>query len=357
MAVINPPGWLQNAGATHTAEQMRNFVYASEDVLTVGSLLPKSGVAWGKGDSLLVTQTGSPSMAVIVKSGTAEIAGTESSKQGAYGVMNDADFTISITAAHATLPRIDIIVFKVEDSQYSGSNNTSSLVVVDGTPAGSPSAPSPPANSTTIAQIAVGAAVSSIVNANITDKRTFLGHGIFPVVSSGDLPAAGIDGRYRDRTDTNVLERDSSAAWEKIADPTVFTILTNYAGIAWTSTGTAPALGNGTLVAASKQVGKLVFYILRLTWGSTTTGGTGTWQFTVPFLPSTGNQMLPGYVRDNSAAVVHPSVAHFGSGSNPVITSVQCHNASGVVGVVTATHPFTWAVSDVLYVAGTYESI
>lgn len=212
MTVINPCGWLQNAGSTHTAEQMRNFVYLPSDILSAG-LLPKGGVDSGKGSKLKVTQTGSPSMAVIVGSGHAIVAGTESTKQGGYGVLNDADFSITITAAHATLNRIDIIVFKVEDSQYSGGANTSSLVVVDGTPASSPSPPTAPVNSITLAQIFVGAAVTTIVNANITDTRKFLGTGIFQVNVAGDLPAAGIAGRYRDRLDTGALERDNGSAW------------------------------------------------------------------------------------------------------------------------------------------------
>jgi hypothetical protein len=113
-------------------------------------------------------------MAVLVASGICVVPGTEAFQQGAYGCYNDADFTVSIATAHATLARIDIIVFKVEDSQYSGGVNTSSIVAVTGTPSGSPAVPTAPANSITLAHVAVGAAVSSIVNANITDTRVWL---------------------------------------------------------------------------------------------------------------------------------------------------------------------------------------
>src|SRR5688572_10261808 len=105
------------------------------------SLVARCGVHPSLGNKLQVTQTGSPSMAVLVKSGVAWLPGSISSTQGSYGVMNDADVTLSITAAHATLPRIDRVVFKVEDSQYAGVANTSSVVVVTGTAAASPSAP------------------------------------------------------------------------------------------------------------------------------------------------------------------------------------------------------------------------
>jgi hypothetical protein len=353
MAAINPCGWLQNAGATHTAEQMRNFVYASEGVLNATSLVPKSGISQGKGNQLQVTQTGSPSMAVIVKSGTAEVAGTESSKQGAYGVMNDADFTISITAAHATLARIDIIVFKVEDSQYSGANNTSSLVVVDGTPAGSPAPPSAPANSITLAQIAVAAAASSIVNANITDTRRYLGKGIFPVDAGGDLPTFGIEGRYRDRQDLNVLERDSGSAWERIAAPSVFTLWTSSFVPVWSSSGTAPAVGDGAIICHYKHVGFTAYIFIRLTWGSTTTGGTGSWNFTMPLVPNFDNFYLGVMMNDNSAAIVYPGSARL-LVSPPGVNRVGTYSATGVSGNASATQPFTWAVNDVLTIAGTF---
>jgi hypothetical protein len=175
VAVINPPSWLQNAGATHPASTMRTHIAAlGGPAVTTNSLIPAGGVHPTLGFALQVTQTGSPSMAVIVRSGVCWIPGSESGTQGAYGAVNDADVTLSIAAAHATLPRIDIVCFKVEDSQYSGSVNTSSLVVVTGTAASSPAAPSAPANSLTLAQVAVAAAASSISNANITDTRSYM---------------------------------------------------------------------------------------------------------------------------------------------------------------------------------------
>jgi hypothetical protein len=175
MTEVNPCGFLQNAGATHTAEQMRNW----HALLVNGkggatSLLPRGGVNPALGNALQVTQTGSPSMAVIVKSGHATIPGSEGSKQGVYSVLNDGDVTLSIAAAHATLNRIDLVCFKVEDSAYSGGANTSSLVVVSGTPASSPAAPSAPANSITLAQVLIVANDTSITTGEITDTRIYM---------------------------------------------------------------------------------------------------------------------------------------------------------------------------------------
>jgi hypothetical protein len=120
------------------------------------------------------------------------IPGSEGSKQGGYLVLNDADVTLSIAAAHATLNRIDLVAFKVEDTAYSGAVNSSSLVVVTGTPAGSPVAPTAPNNSITLATVSVVALDTSITNGEITDQRTYLPNGgILPIRNSGVRPAAG----------------------------------------------------------------------------------------------------------------------------------------------------------------------
>lgn len=176
MTVQNPPGFLQNAGDTHTAAQLRMYFTSLQAGMSGGatSLRSRGGINPGLGQEFAVTQTGSPSMGVLVEPGMCSVPGTESSTQGNYFVVNDAQVTLSVTAAHATLPRIDIVVVNVRDAFYSGASNDAQLQVVAGTAASSPVAPSAPANSITIAQIAVAAATSSIVNANITDTRFYL---------------------------------------------------------------------------------------------------------------------------------------------------------------------------------------
>jgi len=217
MAAINPPGYLQNAGATHTAEQMRNW----QNALVAGktgatALLARGGVHPGLGNALTVTQTGSPSMAVIVKSGHGVIPGSEGSKQGSYIVMNDADVTLSIAAAHATLNRIDIVCFKVEDQAYSGAVNSSSLVVVTGTPASSPAAPTPPNNSITLAQVSIVANDTSITNNEITDKRQILAGvgGLISVLNQAERDAlVGYESLAVYRRDTDAIETYDGSVW------------------------------------------------------------------------------------------------------------------------------------------------
>jgi len=176
MAMTNPPLGLQNAGATHTAAQLRTYLASLQagNYSTATFLRARGGVHPTLGGEFAITQTGSPSMGVLVESGVASVPGTEGGTQGNYFVCNDAQVTLSVTAAHATLPRIDIVVVNVRDSFYSGASNDSQLQVVAGTPASSPVAPTAPFNSITLAQIAVAAAATSITNANITDQRFYI---------------------------------------------------------------------------------------------------------------------------------------------------------------------------------------
>ena len=127
----------------------------------------------------------------------------------------------------------------------------------------------------------------------------------------------------------------------------------------WTSSGTQPVLGNGTLTGRYRQDRKTVTATFRLLMGSTTTYGTGTWTFSVPVpVMNTASHLWvgSGYYRDSSAAA---SGHYFGS----VIAGPLGVNALGAAftvpgpGVVIGpTAPFTWANTDFLHWTVTYEA-
>ena len=161
MALRTPPSWLQNG--SHPAENDR--------LTTTGILWKSQGVAdYG---SMKVSQSGTPAMTVSVAAGHALIAGTQTSNQGFYISYNDAATTVAIATASPTLPRIDRIVVTVQDSFYGGTaNNQVIFQALTGTPNASPVAPATPANSISLATIAVAANQTTVVNGNITDTRT-----------------------------------------------------------------------------------------------------------------------------------------------------------------------------------------
>jgi hypothetical protein len=160
MALRTPPSWLQNG--SHPAENDR--------LTTTGILWKSQGVAdYG---SMRVSQSGTPAMTVSVAAGHALIAGTQTSNQGFYIAYNDAATTVAIATASPTLPRIDRIVVTVQDSFYGGTANNQVLFqALTGTPNASPVAPATPANSISLALIAVAANQTTVVDGNITDTR------------------------------------------------------------------------------------------------------------------------------------------------------------------------------------------
>jgi hypothetical protein len=171
MTLRTPPSWLQNG--SHPAEN---------DRLTTQALWATTGII--KSDSLAVTQNTPAGLSVLVTSGWAAIVGTTQANMGTYVGYNDATVVLSITTADPTNPRIDRVCLTVNDAYYTGALNNAVLQVVAGTPAGSPVAPALPANSISLATVAVGAGATAITNANITDTRVLVTTNI---PESGDI--------------------------------------------------------------------------------------------------------------------------------------------------------------------------
>ena len=173
MTVRTPPSWLQNG--SHPAEN---------DRLTTQALWATTGII--NSASLAVTQNTPPGLSVVVASGWAAIVGTTQANMGTYVTYNDASVVLSLNTANPTNPRIDLICATVNDAYYTGSLNNVVIQAIAGTPAGSPVAPSLPANSITLATVAVGAGATAITNANITDTRVLVTTNI---PESGDISA------------------------------------------------------------------------------------------------------------------------------------------------------------------------
>lgn len=173
MPVRTTPIFIQ--GNSHPAEETRLMLAGMLGSVTgsfaggVAASDPAHGVV--RATDLAVTQNGTPNMSVNVAAGGCFIRGTQSANQGAYHLWNDGTLNVGLLGSDATNPRRDLIVAQVRDLNYSGALKDALITVVTGTPAASPSDPAVPANSLVLARIAVGAGVSSILTANITDLR------------------------------------------------------------------------------------------------------------------------------------------------------------------------------------------
>lgn len=172
MALRTPPSWQQQG--SHPAEN---------DRLTMQAIFATTGVVGAS--SLAVTAQGTPNMTVNVASGWAAVVGTTQTNMGVYVAYNDATTILTVSTANASLPRIDLVCATVNDAFYTGLNNNVVFQVIAGTPAASPVAPTLPANSVSLATIAVAASATTITSGNITDTR---------VQTTSNMPFATLTG-------------------------------------------------------------------------------------------------------------------------------------------------------------------
>jgi len=148
-----------------------NSYVAKHDRIRWQDILTEGIVASGHFE---VTEKATPDMGVTVAAGRAYIEGDDATDQGFYYAYSTSSNNLTISAADPTNDRIDRVVLQVYDStDISGDTEDKvELEVLTGTPAASPSAPPTPDNAISLATVDVGAGVTSITNADITDTRS-----------------------------------------------------------------------------------------------------------------------------------------------------------------------------------------
>lgn len=175
----------------------------------------------GVDNELIVTESTPPAMSVVVSTGEGWIQG--------YHYINDAAKTVTIPDADPANPRIDRIVLRLDTT----TNFQITAEVLGGTPSGTPTAPALTQTSSiyeiSLAQVAVGAGVTSIVNANITDERdtAFCGKALAPGAADADdltthtgSTAETVHGSAVAATANKLVHRDASGR-AKVAEPAV----------------------------------------------------------------------------------------------------------------------------------------
>lgn len=121
----------------------------------------------------------------------------------------------------------------------------------------------------------------------------------------------------------------------------------------WSTSGVQPALGNGTLKTSWAPLGALICVNLQLVIGSTTTFGTGRFQFTGPRANQAGRSMQgAGYASDTSASSLFIGNSYIDGGSDKIRFLI-----TGTAGAFDATSalPFTWATGDSLELSLIYQ--
>lgn len=128
--------------------------------------------------------------------------------------------------------------------------------------------------------------------------------------------------------------------------------------LAWTSTGVAPVLGNATIVARYLQIGKFVHYVGQVTFGGTSTFGTGAYFFSLPVNRAAGStSRLNGTVNgvDTSASATVLCQADT-TGSVSTFSMVYGATYLGTATNIGTGSPWTWANTDVITWNMLYEA-
>lgn len=251
-----------------------------------------TGVLRGE-DNELQVYGDSSGMQVKVKTGKAWV-------RGHYGE-STAEKTLAIAVADATNPRIDVVVLRADFD-----NNLIELVVLTGTPAGSPVAPAVTQSSAiwevALAQVAVAAAAVTIAAGNVTDARLY---------------AAGAD-------DLWTPAKAFTPVWINLT------------------------VGNGVQDFWCKRKGDEITVQGRLTFGSTTSIG-GSVSFGLPVAAGRHGALHALIVDFGTRYYMGGLDLTAGSAAAPLL-----HSESGNSGIVNATNPVALGVTDWIKVDGSY---
>lgn len=205
----------------------------------------------------LAVSGGLGSMNVSVASGAAIL------KDG-IPYTKDAAQTVAITTADGTNARIDSVVIR-STRRGQTEEADANIVVIAGTPAGSPVAPALTQTSATwdvwLADVQVDAAVSAIASNKVTDRRTFSVKLLPPVGSNGDIMTVDA-GAWTAKPATSAGATITISANDTPASATINTVdfssafsvavsPSNEANIGIATAGVSNAmLGNGSVTSA-----------------------------------------------------------------------------------------------------------
>lgn len=172
-----------------------------------------------------------------------------------------------------------------------------------------------------------------------------------PKPEGTDLISNGYDA-IADLADS--VEALLGAMFPQRADPGPAPAWTTYTPT-WTASTTNPSLGNGSLIGTWTKVERLVFWRAALTFGSTTTPGSGIWFLG---LPLAGGPATPtvGFTTGRGALV--DTSAGLRNGRDVLINAATTFCLISEAGVYTSgpSTPWTWAVGDSVSAAGWYQA-
>ena len=249
------------------------------------ALIMTDGTALGSRPGI---RPGDPGLAVSLAGTTVNVsAGTATlyrSGQGVYRAQMAATSPGTLPAANGSFTTIHLVYLRVWDTAVDASGfRRADTVFLAGTASGTPAAPTPggteiyiPLATITVPSTGGGGTGAATVSSAVRQITVAPG-GVLPVSLAADIAAVGAyTGQVRYNTARGQLETWNGSAWVAQGDWATYTPT-------WNGSSSTPALGNGLLKGRYSLVGKLCVVQVFLKIGSTTTQGSGTWSWNLPF--------------------------------------------------------------------------
>lgn len=170
--LLDPNGSAQYVVGRNNSRDIRVGLIGSMFMVGTDGFTPRQGILiqTATGNDLQVLGQATPNGSVIVKKGKAIIPRTG---QGAYLFVNETDLTVTMPAASAVNPRIDIVCCAAYDKGNFGADafHGPQIEVVQGVVQASPPVPPTPAGMFKLAEV-FRAVNDNTISTEITDKRT-----------------------------------------------------------------------------------------------------------------------------------------------------------------------------------------
>ena len=280
-------------------------------------------------------------------------------QRGSYMGILDSVKNLVVTASDPLLGRIDSIYAVITDETFGEATSKFEVVYVQGTPAVSPVVPTAPSSyAILLGNITVGAAVTQINAANLSDQR----HQISPKMCTGiflnSAPTNTVNGSHF----YNLVNNSLNWVFNSHVTP-----LATASGNTWntytptlTASTSNPTLGTGSSVAGEWRYldnGDWVMAQGKIIFGTSGVAvGSGTYRVSLPVTPG---QINPGAVNKMDCAgtimLVDASTGNHLVGelhvadNNPSTIMEITNLTASTASFVTNAFPWVWAASDEMY--------
>jgi hypothetical protein len=282
---------------------------------------------------------------------------------GVYIGVLTSTWSGTLTAAHATLDRIDLVYLRIWDTDFDATGlRKTDVVYLAGTASSTPVAPTPggteiylPLATITVPHSGAG---SPSVSTSVRPVTVGPG-GILPASSA---PSSPYTGQYYD--DGTNLRRYNGSSWDTYQKMPG-------ASTSWTPTWTTstglhlPSYGNAVIDCRYYKLGRLVIFNMYIAFGSTTNFGASVtsgdnWVFSLPVQSAMASYPVatvmfePGTSRGVAGNAVTTSD---GLNLNFNVGSAAVNSTALNSGIVDSLSPWTWASGNKLHVVGQYEAV